>query len=113
MSEKNVKRTQDENRGGGYAMKYHYDGAISHDIYGHDRTEHKVILRFVKLLDVIAVGIPFIGIWLGYYSQKMAIPYYRMGNVLIIVLYYILLARRGLFTRSRMDRTSQAKELIA
>ena len=25
----------------------------------------------------------------------------------------ILLARRGLFTRSRMDRTSQAKELIA
>lgn len=97
---------------GGYAMKYHYDGAISHDIYGHDRTEHKVILRFVKLLDVIAVGIPFIGIWLGYYSQKMAIPYYRMGNVLIIVLYYILFFAISHLYNGYMIHVKRISEII-
>lgn len=76
--------------GGGTEMKYQYNGSTSHDIYGHNRTEHRAIQRFVKLLDVIAVGIPFILFWLGYYAPRMVTPYYRMGNVLIIGLYYIL-----------------------
>ena len=62
------------------------------------------------------------GIGVGPYTLGSFVPafgfsfvYFAAGVISLIgiVLYYILLARRGLFTRSRMDRTSQAKELIA
>lgn len=69
---------------------YHYDGATAKDIHGRNRTEHRVILRCVKLVDVIAVGIPFGFTWLHFYLNQMTVPYYRMGNVLIIALYYVI-----------------------
>ena len=69
---------------------YHYDGSTTKDIYGRNRTEHRAVQRFVKLLDVIAVGIPFVFFWIHYYAPQMKVPYYRMGNFLVIALYYIL-----------------------
>lgn len=70
--------------------EYHYDGSMTKDIYGHNRTEHGVVQRLIKLLDVLGVGIPFIFIWLTYYAPQMKVPYYRMGNLLMITLYYII-----------------------
>ena len=69
---------------------YHYSGTTKKDIYGRNATEHRVVLRLVKLLDVIGVAIPFILAWNLYYSHQMRIPYYRMGNYLMIGLYVIL-----------------------
>lgn len=62
------------------------------------------------------------GIGVGPYTLGSFVPafgfsfvYFAAGAISLIgiVLYYYLLARRGLFTRDRMDRTAQAKELIA
>ena len=72
------------------ADSYHYDGSTSMDIYGRNSTEHRAIQRFVKVLDVIAVGMPFAVGWMQYYSGDMRIPYFRLGNILIFFLYYVL-----------------------
>lgn len=67
---------------------YHYSGITRKDIKGRTRMEHQVVLRLVKLLDIIFVCVPFILVWMYYYSEQMKIPYYRMGNYLIIFLFF-------------------------
>ncbi len=70
--------------------EYHYDGSTTKDIYGHNRAKHRTILRLIKLVDLLAVGVPFIYAWMNYYSSQMRVQYYRMGNILVIALYYII-----------------------
>ena len=70
--------------------EYHYDGSTIKDIYGCNRTKHRTIQRLIKLLDVLAVGVPYIFTWLIYYAPQMRNPYYKMGNLLMITLYYIM-----------------------
>jgi exopolysaccharide biosynthesis polyprenyl glycosylphosphotransferase len=70
--------------------EYHYNGSTIKDIYGCSRTKHRSILRLVKLVDVLTVGVPFVFAWLIYYVPQMRDPYYKMGNFLMITLYYIL-----------------------
>ena len=62
------------------------------------------------------------GIGVGPYTLGSFVPtlgfsfvYLAAGaiSLLGIALYYVLLARNGLFTRHHMDRTAQAKELVA
>lgn len=57
---------------------------------------HDVPLRFVKMLNVICMTIPFIFCWYGYYSRQMEKSFYNSGNILMIVLFmivYFLFAR--------------------
>lgn len=70
---------------------YNYSG--DNRIYqdGRGRTAHRTIVRFVKLLNVIMVSIPFIAAWMLYYSQRVFITvFYRKGNWLVIALFVIL-----------------------
>lgn len=50
---------------------YHYSGAAKKDIDGRNATEHRLVLRLVKLLDVIGVAIPFILAWNLYYPKEL------------------------------------------
>ena len=57
---------------------YNYSG--DNRIYqdGRGRTAHRTIVRFVKLLNVIMVSIPFIAAWTLYYSNKVYhLSFYR------------------------------------
>ena len=54
------------------------------------KTYALILLRLVKLIDLIAVCIPFIAAWTFYYSGKMRISYYRRGNYLVMTLYVIM-----------------------
>jgi exopolysaccharide biosynthesis polyprenyl glycosylphosphotransferase len=72
------------------AENYHYYGSTSKDINGRGNTGHRVVLRFVKLLDVLFVGLVFAIAWMSYYVYHMRTSYYLMGNILIIFLYYVV-----------------------
>lgn len=72
------------------ADDYKYNGSTSKDINGRGNTGHRVILRFVKLLDVIFVGLVFAVAWMTYYDHHMRISYYLMGNILVVFLYYVM-----------------------
>ena len=70
-----------------------YDYSGNKKIYqdGLGRTAHRTIIRFVKLLDVIMVSIPFAASWVLYYSHKVYFEnFYRKGNWLVMALYVIL-----------------------
>ena len=75
-------------------MEYHYDGVTRTDVRGHDKTEQRAIVRLVKSLNVLLVGLPFALAWAIYYSDQMRWRFYRRGNWLVIflaiVLYYLL-----------------------
>ena len=73
------------------AYTYNYSGKkkVYHD--GRGRTAHRAMVRFVKLLDVIMVSIPFILAWILYFSHKVYIvDFYRKGNWLVIALFVII-----------------------
>ena len=74
---------------------YHYSG--DNRVYqdGSSRTVHRTKVRFVKLIDVIMVSIPFILAWVLYFSHKVYLSdFYRKGNWLVmalfVVIYYLL-----------------------
>lgn len=58
--------------------------------------EHDIPLRFLKVLNIVFLTIPFICCWYGYYAGKMKNGFYRRGNLLIIALFmlvYFIFAR--------------------
>ena len=76
-----------------YSYDYSGNNRVRQD--GRSRTAHRTIVRFVKLLDVIMVSLPFITAWILYYSHKVfEYEFSREGNWLVIaifvVLYYLL-----------------------
>lgn len=52
--------------------------------------KHDLALRFVKILDVCLITLPFFACWYWYYAARIAAPYYAKGNVLIVALFFIL-----------------------
>ena len=70
-----------------YQTVYHYSGASKTDIDGRSATEHRVLLRFVKLIGLVAVCVPFVLAWFLFYSPQMRTPYHHLGNCLILFLY--------------------------
>ena len=94
MAEDKSKRNEKEHKS---SNQYHYDYSGSRKLYqdGRGRTEHRTIIRLVKLLDVISVSIPFYVAWMAYYSGMVyQIGFYRRGNWAVMglftVLYYLL-----------------------
>ncbi|MGN0132759.1 MAG: exopolysaccharide biosynthesis polyprenyl glycosylphosphotransferase [Lachnospiraceae bacterium] len=59
-------------------------------IMGHDLS-----LRIVKILNALLMAIPFGIVWLLYYSQRTASPFYAKGNWLMIALFLILYISYG------------------
>ena len=48
---------------------------------------HDIPLRFVKVLNIICITIPFACCWYGYYSKQMKDSFYNKGNLLMIDLF--------------------------
>ena len=55
----------------------------------------KSVLKFIKLMNIVLMTIPFAIGWLCYYADRTASPYYAKGNYLIIVLFAILYSVYG------------------
>lgn len=70
--------------------EYHYIGKRRKIADDYSSIGKRVLVRFIKLLDVLAVSVPFIVAWTLEYAPHMHVPYYRMGNYLVIALYFIL-----------------------
>lgn len=47
-------------------------------------------LRLLKLLNVILMTVPFAVCWFAYYAERIAEPFYNMGNWLVIALFFAL-----------------------
>ena len=78
-------------RGNKAVTSYNYSGDNRTYSDGRGRTAHRTIVRFVKLLDVLFVSVPFIIAWMSYYSHMLyQRDFYRKGNWLIIFLYIII-----------------------
>lgn len=56
---------------------------------------HDLMLRIVKIFNVIAMAIPFACAWYVYYTSKIQTPFYRRGNWVVILLYLLLYAIFG------------------
>jgi exopolysaccharide biosynthesis polyprenyl glycosylphosphotransferase len=54
------------------------------------QTDNDVPVRTCKILNIIMMAAAFAVVWYGYYAQHALVVYYRMGNVLLVVLFTIL-----------------------
>ena len=52
--------------------------------------KYQVSLRFVKILAVILVSIPFVVCWYLYYAEMLHTPFYKKGNWLVIALFIVV-----------------------
>lgn len=60
------------------------------------KVKHDLGLRIMKAINVILMTLPLVGCWLGYYAERIAAPYYEMGNWAVIGLFvfvYVIFAR--------------------
>lgn len=51
---------------------------------------HEIILRLVKLLNIILITVPFALAWLLYYNDHIKSPFFAKGNIFVILLFAIL-----------------------
>ena len=54
------------------------------------KTKHELSLRFIKLINVVMITIPFALCWYLYYADKIMTPFFRKGNWLIILIFFLL-----------------------
>ena len=54
------------------------------------RFRSRLLVRFVKLWDVILVTAPFAVVWYLSYNQRVDNPFWRRGNYLVIFLYFVI-----------------------
>lgn len=60
------------------------------------KLKHDLGLRIIKLLNVVLMSVPFGVCWYMYYAQRIATPFFNLGNVAVIglfVLLYVIFAR--------------------
>ena len=75
--------------------------------------EHRVLVRFVKLLDVAAVTAVFAWIWTKFYqNQVYGVPFYHWGNWAVIMLYAVLFFTLARVYRGFLLHLSRISELI-
>lgn len=56
---------------------------------------NRVILRIIKIMNVVLIALPFAMCWMGYYANRTWAPFYAKGNYLVIALFvclYVLFA---------------------
>ena len=54
------------------------------------KLQHSVWLRFVKLLDVLWITLPFAACWYGYYVSRIQISLGQSGKLAILLIYIVL-----------------------
>ncbi len=54
------------------------------------RMKHDLGLRIAKAVNIILMTLPFMICWIGYYADQIAVPYYRMGNWVVVGLFVVL-----------------------
>lgn len=52
--------------------------------------KHNVLLRIIKMWNVIMITLPFYCCWYGFYASEIEVPFYRRGNWVIISIFVIL-----------------------
>ena len=77
-----------------------------------DRLKHDILLRLVKILNVILITLPFAVCWVNYYAPKTASRYYWKGNSLVIALFFILYLTYGRIYECFMISLNRISELI-
>ena len=50
----------------------------------------EVALRLMKLFNAVLLTVPFAICWFSYYAERIADPFYYMGNWLVIALFFVL-----------------------
>ena len=51
----------------------------------------ELALRLMKLLNAFLMTMPFAIAWFAYYAERIAEPFYNMGNWLIVALFFFTL----------------------
>ena len=75
--------------------------------------EHRVLVRFIKLLDVAAVTAVFAWIWTRFYqNQVYGVPFYYWGNWAVVMLYAVLYFVLARVYRGFLLHLSRISELI-
>ena len=54
------------------------------------KVKHDILLKLVKVLNVLLMTIAFSGCWYLYYGDRLVSPFYRNGNYLVIALFMII-----------------------
>ena len=82
--------------------------------------EKRIIIRLIKLMDIIAVTAVFGGVWMHFYASNVyRIPFYNKGNWVVIALfmityYYLAHLYQGFFIHiSRVSEIIYAQDLAA
>ena len=52
--------------------------------------KHDFGLRIIKALAVVLAATPFAVCWYAYYAERIYVPFYSKGNLLIIALFVVL-----------------------
>lgn len=55
-----------------------------------EKMKHDIPLRIVKILNIVCITIPFAWCWYGYYAGRVKLPFYRRGNILMILIFMIV-----------------------
>lgn len=52
--------------------------------------KHDLLLRLVKVTNVVLMTVPFAMAWMWYYAERTDSPYFAKGNYLIIAIFFVL-----------------------
>lgn len=59
------------------------------------KTQHDILLRFLKILNVLLVTAPFAVCWYVYFADSIMAPFFKRGNYIFILLFPILYVTFG------------------
>ena len=81
----------DNTKGKKSVTSYNYSGDNKTYSDGRGRTAHRTIVRFVKLLNVLFVAVPFMISWKLYYSHMLyQKDFSGEGNWLVLILFVVI-----------------------
>jgi lipopolysaccharide/colanic/teichoic acid biosynthesis glycosyltransferase len=74
--------------------------------------KHDLLLRVVKGANVLLMTLPFFLCWYWYYADRIASPYYAMGNYLVIGLFFVLYYAFGKIYDGFLISYSRISEIV-
>ena len=74
--------------------------------------QHDIILRIVKVLDVVLITLPFIGCWFLYYAKHIHMPFNWVGHVSMLALYMVLYIALGKIYDAFLMSMQRISELL-
>lgn len=58
---------------------------------GYKSFGHNLSLRFIKILNLVMISLPFEIVWFGYYSKHLWMPFYRMRYYFVVAGIFVVL----------------------